>query len=35
MQKKIESKEWVKKYHDIESVCSSLYNYYEKNSWMK
>ena len=22
MQKKIESKEWVKKYHDIESVCS-------------
>ena len=35
MQKKIESKECVKKYHDIESVCSSLYNYYEKNSWMK
>ena len=35
MQKKIESKEWVKKYHDIESVCSSLYSYYEKNSWIK
>ena len=28
-------KEWVKKYHDIESVCSSLYSYYEQNSWMK
>ena len=33
--KKIESKEWVKKYHDIDSVCSSLYDYYEKNLWMK
>ena len=35
IQKKIESKEWVKKYHNIDSVCSSLYNYYKKNSWMK
>ena len=35
IQKKIKSKEWVKKYHDIQSVCSSLYNYYQKNSWMR
>ncbi len=29
LQKKIDSKKWVKKYHDTKSVCSSLYKYYE------
>ena len=35
IKKKIESKNWVKKYHDIKSVCSSLYSFYEKKLWMK
>ena len=33
--KKIDSKEWVTKYHDIENVCSSLYTIYKNNSWIK
>ena len=35
IQKKLDSKKWVKKYHDIKSVSSSLYAFYEKNSWIK
>ncbi len=35
MQKKVDSKKWVKKYHDIKNVSSSLYAFYEKNSWIK
>ena len=30
IRKKIESKNWVKKYHDINNVCSSLYRFYKK-----
>ena len=35
IQKKYESKKWVKKYHDISSVSDSLYKLYEKNTWIK
>ena len=35
IQKKDESKKWVKKYHDISSVSDSLYKFYEKKSWIK
>ncbi len=33
--KKIKSREWVVKYHDISNVSQSLYLYYENNSWIK
>tara|TARA_Y100001970_G_scaffold277758_1_gene382462 strand:+ start:282 stop:1370 length:1089 start_codon:yes stop_codon:yes gene_type:complete len=33
--KKIKSREWVVKYHDISNVSQSLYSYYEKNLWIK
>ena len=33
--KKIKSREWVVKYHDISSVSDTLYSYYEKKSWIK
>ena len=33
--KKIESRDWAIKYHDISNVSQSLYSYYEKNSWIK
>ena len=33
--KKIESRKWVKKYHSISSVTKSLYSYYEEKSWIK
>ena len=33
--KKIESKKWVKKYHGVSSVAKSLYSYYEEKSWIK
>ena len=33
--KKIESRDWVKKYHGISSVTESLYSYYEEKSWIK
>ncbi len=33
--KKIKSREWVVKYHDISKVSQSLYSHYEKNSWVK
>jgi len=33
--KKIKSREWVVKYHDISNVSQSLYYYYEMNSWIK
>ena len=35
IQKKDESKKWVKKYHDISSVSDSLYTFYEEKSWIK
>ena len=33
--KKIESREWVVKYHDILNVTQSLYSFYEMKSWIK
>ena len=33
--KKLESKNWVKKHHDIASVSESLYTYYKERSWIK
>tara|TARA_B100002052_G_scaffold114068_1_gene105055 strand:- start:1063 stop:2109 length:1047 start_codon:yes stop_codon:yes gene_type:complete len=33
--KKIKSRDWVVKYHDIFSVSQSLYSYYKQNLWMK
>ena len=33
--KKIESRKWVVKYHDIANVSKSLYSFYEMNSWIK
>jgi len=33
--KKVKSREWVVKYHDISNVSKSLYSFYEKNSWIK
>tara|TARA_Y100000590_G_C15542548_1_gene947554 strand:- start:429 stop:1049 length:621 start_codon:yes stop_codon:yes gene_type:complete len=35
LSKKIESRKWVVKYHDVLNVSKSLYSYYEKNSWIK
>ena len=35
VKKKIKSREWVIKYHDISNVSQSLYSYYKKNSWIK
>ncbi len=32
---KIESRQWVKKYHSISSVTKSLYSYYEGKSWIR
>jgi len=33
--KKIESRKWVEKYHGISSVANSLYSYYEEKLWIK
>ena len=35
IKKKIDSKKWVNKYHDISSVCKSLYKLYTENEWVK
>jgi len=35
IQKKKDSKKWVKKYHDISNVSDSLYKFYEEKSWIK
>ncbi len=33
--KKIKSREWVNRYHDISNVSDKLYSYYEQKSWIK
>lgn len=35
LKKKIESRDWVLKYHSISSVAKSLYSHYEEKSWIK